>query len=217
MKRNGNDLSRPLPSKSVVRKQALALRDSMSVDERQQKSNMISEILVQTAVGRSDALFGADGSPRHVAVYLPWRSEADIMPFIRWCWREGWSVWAPRIRTDRKLLEFCHISGDGDWTEGAFGIREPASHTERWDNETDWTLMAVPGVAFSLQGERLGYGGGYYDRYLEQRDAGKRRQNPWRVGVCFDVQLTDNLPAEPHDIRMDALVTESGLHTVKFT
>lgn len=85
---------------------------------------------------------------------------------------------------------------------GAFGIEEPGPEAVLCPPE-ELDLIVIPGVAFSPDGFRMGRGRGYYDRYLAQ--PGVRAV---KVGVCFAHQLAETLPVEPHDIRMDRVVTD---------
>ena len=86
--------------------------------------------------------------------------------------------------------------------KGKFGIPEPAAPV--WAEKNDLDLILVPGVAFDRYGNRLGRGGGFYDRLLPLYSAK-------RIGICFEFQISDKIPAEPHDCRMDFLVTESKI------
>ena len=83
---------------------------------------------------------------------------------------------------------------------GAFGILEPQGERPCPAGEID--LVVCPGVAFTADGRRLGRGRGYYDRYL-----GVPAFRGFRVGVCYAHQLVDDLPVEPHDVRMDRVIT----------
>lgn len=88
---------------------------------------------------------------------------------------------------------------------GAFGIEEPGPGA-RMCEPHDIDLVFVPGVAFTAAGERLGRGRGYYDRYLAQE--GMRAV---RIGVCYGHQLVAELPAEPHDVRMDGVISDGRM------
>ena len=90
---------------------------------------------------------------------------------------------------------------------GRFGIPEPEGGSPVSLSELD--LMVVPGVGFDLHGHRLGYGRGYYDRVL----AGESRR-PTLVGLCFEQQVVDRLPRDPHDVCVDLLITEQ--HSWRF-
>ena len=86
---------------------------------------------------------------------------------------------------------------DTDFAVGDFNILEPQNEPYRGD----FDLIVVPGVAFDREGNRLGRGRGYYDRFLFQHPRVKR------IGICFDFQLVDTIPTEPFDIRMDEIIT----------
>ena len=85
---------------------------------------------------------------------------------------------------------------------GKFGILEPPERITA--SPTDFDVVVVPGCAFGRDMSRLGYGGGYYDRYLPQCTKAKR------VGICFDACLTDSVPSESFDCKMDFVITENG-------
>ncbi len=113
------------------------------------------------------------------------------VPQIRWAF--------PRIKDGE--LEFCESSA---FVVGPYGIHEPAASAEAIEVGQLQGLL-VPGLAFNKNGNRLGRGQGYYDKALQNFSGLK-------VGICFDFQLSkETLPTEAHDIRVDYLITESGL------
>lgn len=104
----------------------------------------------------------------------------------------------PRMRDNR--LEFCEVSS---FVVGPYGVREPSADSPLVNLDKVQGLL-VPGLAFNKNGNRLGKGMGFYDKSLENFTGLK-------VGVCFDFQLVEQpLPTEPHDIRVDWIITESG-------
>lgn len=86
--------------------------------------------------------------------------------------------------------------------QGAFGIWEPGNTRETDPGSIDWII--VPGVAFDKKLNRLGRGKGYYDKLLAQSSATK-------IGICYELQLFDEIPAGPHDIKMDFIITENNI------
>jgi len=102
----------------------------------------------------------------------------------------------PRIAEDRMLFFFIAST----FEVGAFGAKEPVGGAAAPPPD----LVLVPGLAFDLTGARLGRGKGFYDRWLGANPAVKT------LGVCFKCQILENLPAESHDARVDAILTEDG-------
>ncbi len=135
-----------------------------------------------------------------IAVYWPMDLEVDTRPFIDSAMADGRRVYLPRVVKKPRGLHFCRYNGDPETlADGPFGLSEP--RTEAADTD-DIDLIIVPGLAFDLHGHRLGYGTGYYDRFLKQTAA-------TRIGVAFDVMTIDILPVAEHDVAMNTIVTES--------
>ena len=136
-----------------------------------------------------------------VALFAPLPSEPDIEPL--------WEAATRRFcypRVAGPLIEFVAVRHPEDLTPAAWNplLREPAA-TAPIIAPTDLDLILVPGLAFTRDGHRLGHGGGYYDRLLAAR-----APRTVTIGICFDLQIVADLPCEPHDQRVDAIVTESG-------
>lgn len=112
-------------------------------------------------------------------------------------WASTRRVVLPRVEDDAMRFYACRPDA---LVFGAFGILEPQGERPCPAGEID--LVVCPGVAFTADGRRLGRGRGYYDRYL-----GDPAFRGFRVGVCYAHQLVDDLPVEPHDVRMDRVIT----------
>ena len=112
-------------------------------------------------------------------------------------WGSTRRVVLPRVEGDAMRFYACRPDA---LVFGAFGILEPQGERPCPAGEID--LVVCPGVAFTADGRRLGRGRGYYDRYL-----GDPAFRGFRVGVCYAHQLVDDLPVEPHDVRMDRVIT----------
>lgn len=114
-------------------------------------------------------------------------------------WMElGKRIVVPRVEGD--IMRFYDYSPDKMRT-GAFGILEPTGDEECTPSDID--LIIVPARAFTSAGERLGRGGGFYDKYMSQSDF-----RASKIGIAFKCQIFDSLPCDPHDIRVDKVVTE---------
>lgn len=136
----------------------------------------------------------------NVALYWPMAEEIDIRPVIADMLGSGRKVFLPRVIKKPRQLEFCPYTGDPDsLAPGPFGLREPRTAPVEVDTIG---VVFVPGLAFDLHGHRLGYGTGFYDRFLKTTQA-------TRIGVAFDIQTIDILPIAEHDVAMNLIVTET--------
>jgi 5-formyltetrahydrofolate cyclo-ligase len=138
-----------------------------------------------------------------VGLYSPVRNEVFTEEIFTEARRCGKTVTYPRVRGT--LLDFVEVRERQELEPGAYGILEPGG--VRVVPLAALELIVVPGVAFDLAGHRLGYGKGFYDRFLHERKG-------HLVGLCFDFQLVEKLPAEVHDVRMNMVVTEE--RTLRF-
>ena len=134
---------------------------------------------------------------RVVALFSPLHDEPRIMRLVNEL-SLRLSVALPRVEGD--VMRFYCYSPES-LRVGAFGIDEPQDTplVEPWEID----LMVVPGVAFTNDGARMGRGKGFYDKYMSHCDF-----RAHKVGVCFREQLVDNIPTEPHDIRMDCIISK---------
>lgn len=144
-----------------------------------------------------------------VLIYIPFRGEVNTDMITVAAIAAGKRLVLPRTEREPQRLVLHRYSGDQTTlVRGALGIREPAP---------DWPVVApgeidlvvAPGVAFDRQGNRLGYGGGYYDQMLPE----VKQANPAAllIGLAFRFQVIEVLPTEPHDIPMNGVATDEGL------
>jgi 5-formyltetrahydrofolate cyclo-ligase len=146
---------------------------------------------------------------KRIALYLPFDRETDTAALIGAARRRGMRVFVPVI-VDRRRGRIRFHALDGKTRRGMFGIPIPVGRARsvppRWLN-----LIVVPLVGVDTKGRRLGMGGGFYDRALEFRRHRRHWPGPHLVGLAFDCQRTDSRFAEPWDVSLDSLATESGL------
>lgn len=181
--------------KAALRRKARAAREKTDAARRQALSEQICNHLIGAPLfQRAHSL--------HSYVALP--EEVDTLPLIRAALAQGKTVIVPRVSDDHAALEHYAIPGLDGLQPGTFGIPEPDPHRCRQVEPGLAEIVVVPGVAFDRRGNRIGYGKGYYDRFLQTLPALK-------VGFAFALQLVPDIPAEPTDVRMDWLVTESGI------
>ena len=183
--------------KSRLREEMKARRKNLAADAKAAADAAIRKMLLARCDINAATLPPACG--RHLAVYLASRSEIDIDPFIKSMLEAGVEVAAPRW--NGKEYELARLKGlDVDnLRTGPMGIREPAvADIVPPGKASAWI---VPGLAFTKDGKRLGYGGGWYDRLLAAAPEGAVK-----IGVAYAFQIVGDLPAEPHDMPLTAVV-----------
>ena len=126
-------------------------------------------------------------------------------------------IFLPVIETDSYEMDFYRIDESSDFIKNSFGTLEPhKTETGRFIAENNIgkrIAILVPGRGFSLKGERLGRGKGYYDRYISilEEKASKLNLKIFKAGFCFYTQTQTPFPSEEHDVKMDSVITESGI------
>jgi len=179
--------------KRALRSEFIAARARLSQEERLRRSQLVSD--------RVEALPLLSGA-RVVALYAPLGTEVDVGILARRLQLRAVRCLFPRSVVGERRLVFCACE-PFELTRGPLGAAEPPA-SAREVELADVDAFVIPGVAFSLDGRRLGRGGGYYDVTLKQAARAAR------VGVGFDLQLVPTLPQDPHDMPLDAVVTESS-------
>ncbi|MGH2594916.1 MAG: 5-formyltetrahydrofolate cyclo-ligase [Actinomycetota bacterium] len=179
-------------AKRAIRNEVRAARDAMPVDERERASQTIADHV--SALGEVE-------SAGSVMVFWSFGSEVDTAPLINALHIRGIRVALPRI-VEGNLEPRTYAPGD-PVTETAFGAWEPSGGETLDPSVID--VVVTPAVVFDRSGRRVGYGGGFYDRFFPLT-----RPEALRVGIGFDLQLIDrNLPSAHFDLGLDAVVTES--------
>lgn len=181
--------------KRLFRKSALKKR--AKITNRQEKSAQIARNLFDTEAYKNASMIFA---------YMSYRSEADTMPVIEHALAEQKCVAVPRVvlldgEQGSGKMVFCRIMSLNDCVKGAYGILEPREDCPTVQPD-ETSLILVPGCAFTRGGLRMGYGGGYYDRYLQIYPKAVT------VGYAFEEQLFDAIPSEAHDRRLDFVLTQ---------
>lgn len=184
--------------KQVFRKLMLEQRKNMLLSDVEEKSKaIVSNILSTTEYKNADCIYA----------YISTRNEVDLANLIEAAWTDGKRIAVPRVCGQD--MDFYYIDSFDDLSKGNFGILEPAEHTEKADNKT--ALMLIPGVAYDKTGNRVGYGGGYYDRYLA------KEHGHYIVAPAYEFQLVNEILTEEHDIRVDKIICESVVLSLRTT
>ena len=179
--------------KNVIRAEMRTRRKAVTPEARAAAGKELSRRLIV----EDRALGAAISAKGPIAVYLASKEEIDLADFITAALSFGCAVIAPRWNgTDYELVRLQDFA---TLVKGPHGILEPpAGPAVRPEDVRAWL---VPGLAFTKDGGRLGYGGGWYDRLLCRA----AKQSP-KIGIAYGFQLVDELPTEPHDIRLTSVV-----------
>ncbi len=188
-------------AKLELRQRVLAIRDAVPPALR----STASDAIVARILARPDFL-----SARAVLLTLPFGSEWDTLALVRAAIAAGKTVAMPRVdKVSRMLALHAIVDPVRDVATGFRDIPEPLPACPALSRDAiDFVL--VPGVAFDRNGRRIGYGGGYYDRLLPLLSP-----RAVRVAGAFEVQIVDRVPDAPHDVAVDAIVTESRALTTR--
>lgn len=180
--------------KKSVRKTALALRDSMPSAIMEEKSGQIMNFL-----------FAAEEYCRAdvILTYVNYQSEVMTECLIEHAAAEDKRIFAPKVTGNE--MDFYRIAGMGNLIKGYRGIREPDGG-EVFSRNTGYALMVMPGVVFDINRHRIGYGKGFYDRYLKRLD--DLRIHIHTAALCYECQLFREIPYEIHDRKPDMIITE---------
>jgi 5-formyltetrahydrofolate cyclo-ligase len=156
------------------------------------------------AEAAAEGLFALPGmaSARTVLLFYSFGSEVATRGMADRLRIEGKRLLLPYV--DGDAMEAAEVGPGDELIRAPYGAREPNRRVPVDPGEVD--LVVTPGLAFDRRGHRLGYGGGFYDRYLA-----RLRPETVRVGIGFAVQLVDRVPAGPDDQRVDLVVTEAGV------
>jgi 5-formyltetrahydrofolate cyclo-ligase len=185
----------PKELKAEMRRERLAERDAISAEDRIKKArDMLRHGGDAIAVEQGMVISG----------FLSIRSEADIRPLMERLRERGARLCVPVI-LDKQTIVFRELLPEAPLVSSGFGTVGPGPDAAVLDPD----LMLVPLSAFDRTGHRIGYGAGYYDRAIDR--LWQKGLDPKLIGIAFDCQEVPSVPAEPHDVRLDAVLTESGL------
>jgi len=177
--------------KKTLRRQMIAVRRGLVRKRRTEAETVITEALEH---------FFAEKNITAVLLYASTEEECATDGIARMVLASGRILAFPKVCGDE--IVFYRVKELSELRPGYRGIREPSEENEKANPGKDpaGVVVVVPGCAFSEDGRRLGYGGGFYDRFLA------KYPGIYRVGICYAEQLTEDLPVCAHDIRMDRVI-----------
>ncbi len=183
--------------KNILRKQILAARDELD----QNKRKFLSEKIFQQF-----SIFLEDKKIDTVYVYLHFGSEVETTAIINHLFDCSKTVAVPRTDRLKKSMNAVIVGKNFKTVSGAYGISEPDHSFTELLEPSDIDCVILPGAVFDRHGGRIGYGGGYYDIFLN-----KCRENIVTVGMAFSFQVKEHIVQEEHDVRLKYVITENEI------
>ncbi len=193
-----------MPSRSEQRRQLRARRRALSEREQRQRSDALCRNLARQTLFRTCS---------RIAAYLPQDGEVETRALIELCWSRGKQVYLPVLIPflDNRLW-FARYRPDTRLVRNRFGIAEPeVVHRERIAVQA-LDLVLAPLVGFDRHGNRLGMGGGFYDRSFAFLLTRQHWCKPQLLGLAYEFQRLASLPRQPWDVPLTAVATDSGFY-----
>ena len=188
--------------KNEIRARYKAYREALSAEEREQRDARICSLFLSSITYRYAKV---------LLMYAPLDGEIDVMPIARQALADGKTVAFPRCNKTESTMQYHIVESADALTAGAYGILEPSADAPVWHadhTEADaHPVCIVPGLVFDRAGYRVGYGKGYYDRYLSTFPG-------VRVGTVYADCVLAQIPRGRFDLSVDVLVTDKGVRAV---
>ena len=184
--------------KHSLRQQILEKRDCLSKEEVTEKSQKIIENLKATKEYRTSS---------SILFYVSFNNEVSTVELIKELLKnKEKKVLVPYVEKNNPLLQLSELKSFDELEPKTFNILEPKDELIRKFDPNKLDLILIPGIAFDLAGHRIGYGYGYYDRFLK-----KLKSNAKKIGLAFDFQVVEKIAESPHDIPVDYIITEKRI------
>lgn len=180
--------------KKTIRQEVLRRRDAISKNVKKEKDIVIMQRIIQLP-----EFINA----KTIFFYTSFRSEVDTMDMIKVSLNTGKLIVLPKVDKENNRLKLYEIKNMNELARGYMWILEPFVSEDRLRDLDDIDFIIIPGAAFDIYGNRLGYGAGFYDMLLS-----KMKKKIPIVAPAYEEQIVEKIPAEPHDIKVDKIVTD---------
>ena len=180
--------------KKVLRNKILEIRDSLNNNEKELIDNKIFNELINTDLYKRSI---------NIFIYISFSNEINTRNIIEKAFKDKKNVFIPKVYKDDKLMKAIKLNSIDELKKNSMGILEPIDDSNYIEKE-NIDLIVVPGVVFDKEFYRIGYGGGYYDRYLKDIKSKKNK-----IALAYDLQIVDKIESEVHDIKVDYIITNT--------
>jgi len=177
-------------------------KQALRKEIREKKRAMTEQQIVDASERLGELFLASDAYKQAKTIYgyLPYNQEVRTVPMLQQALRDGKKVAVPKCYGDE--MRFIYLDDLSKVEKGYCGIPEPIDDEPIAEDKT--ALVLMPGLAFDPQGHRMGYGGGFYDKFLEQEP------NHPTIALCYDFQMLEHLETEAHDIPVDTVLWAKG-------
>lgn len=180
--------------KDFLRKELKERRHKLSVKEVANKSSYI-EIQLDKIISKLNV--------KNIMLYYSFKNEVSTEKYILKLLNNDFNVILPYSKVStRSIIPYLIKNLKEDLSKSSFGILEPNININSVFPIDKIEVVVIPGIAFDIEGNRMGFGAGFYDRFLI------KNENMIKIAICYDFQLLNSIPNEPHDVKMDIIITE---------
>ena len=182
-------------NKKNIREEIIDKRNNLILDIKQNYDSLIFEEIINSEIYKKS---------KKIFTYISFGSEVDTIKIIKYSFSNNKEVYVPKINKQTKDMIALKIHNFNNMSVDKWGIIEPNS-VDKTNIGTDFDLIIMPGIAFDKQGNRIGYGGGYYDKYISKLNNASNL-----LALAYDFQIIQDIESESHDIKVDFILTNKG-------
>lgn len=179
-------------NKKELREEVLNKRDKIVASDREEKDDIIISSLMNNKDYKNS---------KKIFIYIGFGTEINTLKYIDGFIKDGKEIYVPKVYLKRREIEAIRLTSLDMLERSKYGILEPINDEIVDKEELD--LIVVPGVAFDREGGRIGYGGGYYDKYFSRNN-----KTVTNIALAYDCQMVNKVPVEEHDVKVDCIITE---------
>ncbi len=184
--------------KKILRKEIIKNRDLLDLSQRELNDKLIYKNLLSENILETH---------ENIFCYVNFGSEINTIPIMEYILNQGKNLYVPYIDKETNTMKLTLINNlNSDLEPGYYGIPEPKDDLKKDIDNNIIDLVITPGLAFTREKYRMGYGGGFYDRFFASLN-----KSPLKVALANDFQIVDELPIEVYDIPVDIIITETQL------
>lgn len=180
--------------KKNIREEVIKKRESLSLEIRKAYDEVIFKHLIISDIYKKS---------KRIFTYISFGSEVDTKRFIKYALSDNKEIYVPKTNKANKEMVAININSLDNMDVDKWGILEPKSINKNKIGEV-FDLVIMPGVAFDRRGNRIGYGGGYYDKYIS-----KINLQCTKLVLAYDLQIVNEFKNEQHDIKVDYIITNN--------